>query len=754
MMIRHCLLIGAALFAGRAAAAGMTTDPSFLLAAEFRDLSAYFPTYLANGYVSTFSTRRGTEGAPAYLVAFMDDDPDDVSRPAVVPGWTEVDYSTGPTISGQSWLNKAPLDADHFQEYRQTLDLQSATLTTSYRYVEAGKAARMEVTTFVSAAAPHLAATRLAISPEFDGIVDLSFALNLWAPHAPRLALARITGPQMEEEIAANGLTMEAGFPARTDRAAFWYPGDTHVLEAHGDTAALTLQLAGRAEQGLAMAEAAAIALPVGLTPQDVRVYQSPFRLALNLKLRLQRGRTYVFSKYVALSREHWGGGADEDLRLAAAARATGFDVLQQDHAQVWKGLWQSDIVIEGDPQAQRAVHSELYYLLATSTANTGWPLGACGMTPGYTGHVFWDSDTWVFPALLLLHPERAKSLVEFRDRTLAAAQARAAARGFDGAMYPWEADPERGTEQTPHFAEVLGEREIHVNSDVAVAQWQYYLATLDLNWLRSEGWPVIRAVARFWASRASYDPKHHRYEILHVTSVDEAYSDVPNDTFTNLGAARALRIATTAARAVGERPDPRWGRIAAGLYVPFDPAGAHHLEFDPSLTAHPEGWGGSALPLLYLPALDLPIDAALRRADYEFAVRPHPLSMAAPISMALPPRSTAAASIGDAAAAAAWFGANFTGGTLKAPFNVRTETADNNTGYFVTGSAGFLQNLLFGFSGLRIRDEGLVQAYAPVLPPSWQSMTLQNLTFRGKHLDVRISRAADGQTVLSRQDR
>ena len=160
------------------------------------------------------------------------------------------------------------------------------------------------------------------------------------------------------------------------------------------------------------------------------------------------------------------------------------------------------------DAQAQTVVHSDLYYLLATSTADTRWPMGACGLTPGYTGHAFWDSDTWIFPALLLLHPERAKSLAMFRAYTLPAAQARAQARGFNGAMYPWEADPENGSEQIPFFAHVLSEREIHVNADVAIAQWQYWLATHDREWLKHNGWPVIRNVADFWASRASWSSR------------------------------------------------------------------------------------------------------------------------------------------------------------------------------------------------------------------------------------------------------
>ena len=63
--------------------------------------------------------------------------------------------------------------------------------------------------------------------------------------------------------------------------------------------------------------------------------------------------------------------------------------------------------------------------------------------------HIFWDSDTWMFPPLLLTHPDIARSLVAFRSRTLEAARANARANGRGGAMYPWEAD-ERGRETTP----------------------------------------------------------------------------------------------------------------------------------------------------------------------------------------------------------------------------------------------------------------------------------------------------------------
>jgi trehalose/maltose hydrolase-like predicted phosphorylase len=727
-------------------------EDSFTLSASSEDFRTYFPGLLGNGYFSTLTTLRGTEATPVYLAGFMDRDPADVSRPAAVPGWTSIDYSTGATITGQSWLNKAPLNSRHFQDYRQTLNTHEGTLTTSYGYLEGDKLTHIEVQTLISAAAPHLAATRLRLTPQFDGEVQLSFALNPWALHAPRFALAQLTGAQMELAVAANQLTLEPEFPARADRATIWYSGDTLVDSAAVDQSALTLSLSGRAREGLAMAEAVAIELPAGIPPGQISAEQSAYRLGLNVRLRVERGRTYVFTKYAAVSRAGWGGDVQDDLRLAETARSAGFAALLQAQVSAWHALWNTDIVIEGDDAAQRLVHSELYYLLASTTAETDWSVGACALTTGYLGHVFWDADSWIFPALVLLHPERAQSMLSFRTKTLPAAEARAHAHGFEGAMFPWESDPENGSEQTPHFAYVLGDREIHVNADVAIAQWLYYLASGDREWLRRAGWPVIEGVAKFWASRATYVPSAHRYEILHVTSVDESYSDVPNDTFTNLGAARALGIATAAARALGRQPDPRWDAVAAGLFIPLAPDGRSHIEFDPSVPRLDSGWTGGSLSLLFLPSFDLPMSEALRRADFDVAIEPADKAHIGSASMGLPPRSIAAASVGDGATLTAALRANFTGGTLKSPFNVRTETAGNNTGYFLTGSGGFLQSLIFGYTGLRIRPEGLVPAYAPILPEGWRSMTLKHIVVRGKHENIRVARDGAGHIQLTRE--
>jgi trehalose/maltose hydrolase-like predicted phosphorylase len=727
------------------------TDPSFLLTATSSDFDKYFPTYLANGYLSTMTGPRGTESNLAYLVAFMDYTKEDIARPAAIPGWSGIDYSTGKTTAGEFWLNGVRLGAQAFSDYRQTLNLHDGTLSTSYRYTDdSKKSTAMRVITFTSQASPHLAATQLSITPAFTGTVQLAFWFTLWAPHQPRFPIRTMTADDMLAAVAANNMNvLEPVNHATPDRAPVWYYGYTHVLTHNADPHDLTFWLDGKAEQGLAMAEAAAIGVPADLKPTAVRLVKTAYQLGLVVSVPVRQGKTYVFSKYIAISRQNWGGDSHDALALARTARQTGFDRLLDAHRAAWNLLWQSDIRVEGDPKAQRALHSDLYYLLSNSTVGTAWPMGACALTPNYAGHAFWDSDSWVFPALLLLHPERAKPIVMFRHRTMQPARARALQYGAKGTMYPWEADPETGVDHTPYFAYGVF-REIHLNADIAIAQWQYYLATGDENWLKNYGWPVIREIAEFWVSRVEFNKARDRYEIHHVTSPDEAYDDVPNDSFTNAAARKALDIAVAAAHRVGATPDPNWAQISSRMYVPFSDKEQRHLDFDESVAHDKITWMGSSLSWLAYPNLDLPMSERVRRNDYEFQLNELKVHGDDPNEMMMVMLAVHAAELGEGNVAGQWIDRNLVG-FLKQPFNVRSETAANNAGYILSTSAGFLQSFLYGLTGLRINDQGLSQAYPPVLPAGWKSLTLKNLTFRGQRFDVVVSREPGGKVRLTR---
>jgi len=740
-----------------AAPAFAATDPSFVLTGTSKDFDTYFPSYLANGWFSTMTSVRGTEPNMAYMVAFMDYKKDDISRPAAIPGWSEIDYNPG-----GGWLNSTRVAPHIFTDYAQTLDMHDATLTTSYRFVYANKATDVKVTTFVSQAAQHLAATQLSITPQFDGEVQITFPIRLWTEYAPRLPIGKLTGDQMIASVIASGQTLDNKPIPYSDRTAVWYHGVTHVSGANGDAKDLTLWLDGRAEQGLAMAEAAAIALPKDLAVVDTKLEKNDVKLSLNLTAKVQKGKTYTFTKYIAMSREHRAlgltergnssesGDAKVTLDLVRKARTTGFDKLLAAHQSAWHELWKSDILVDGDANVQKAIHSDLYYLLSNTTVGTAWPMGACALTPNYAGHAFWDSDSWVFPALLLLHPERAKPIVDFRHRTMQPARERAKQFDVKGTMYPWESDPETGVDNTPHFAYDVY-REIHVNADIAIAQWQYWLASGDKKWLKDSGWPVIREIAEFWKSRVSHEKDHDRYEIHHVTSPDEAYNDVPNDSFTNGAARKALDIAIKVAALVGEKADPAWAEISKKMYIPFDEKNQRHLDFDETVPHDKITWMGSSLSWLSYPNLDLPMSPEVRKNNYDFQLHELKVHGDDPNEMMMVMLAVHAAQLGDAKSAGDWVERNLIG-FLKAPFNVRTETVANNAGYILATSAGFIQSFVYGFTGLRIDDQGLHEAYPPTLPAQWKSLTLRNVAFRGKHYDIAVERGTDGKAKLTRR--
>lgn len=122
MYLRRCFLVVLAALPAFGCAA---PRPDFELDATQQSFARYFPTYLANGLFSTQSSLRGTDATLAQMAGLMDYTPDDVSRPAAIPSWTEMDY-----FDGHAWLNDTPVSAQAFQQYRQTLDMYDGTLAT------------------------------------------------------------------------------------------------------------------------------------------------------------------------------------------------------------------------------------------------------------------------------------------------------------------------------------------------------------------------------------------------------------------------------------------------------------------------------------------------------------------------------------------------------------------------------------------------------------------------------------------------
>jgi trehalose/maltose hydrolase-like predicted phosphorylase len=751
---------------------------TFRLTARSRALERYVPTFLANGCFSTASSPRGTDGVLTLIAGLMDRTPGDVSRPAAVPSWAEIDC-----LNGAAWLSETPVTPAAFHDYEQTLDMYDGVLTTSYVWAAGPNPMRVAVTTFVSQAAFHLATTRLTLTPQSTGIVRLRFSLRPGPAPVQRLPLSRLSWVELKDVLARSNatqampasmarpaeapreiltwldlqesLTAEGrmlALPGATapTRAAVWYPGEV-TIRASASLEEMWLHTEGTAINGSAFAEAVAIELPVGVPVDHSRVLEDRGGITIEIDVVLQAGRAYSFTKYASVSREGWSGGITSDTARATAARAHGFARLLEEHTEAWHHLWRADVVVDGDSDLQRIIHSDLFYLLQNSNPEVSWPMGACGLSPNYFGHVFWDCDNWVFPVLLLLHPARAKHLVAFRRRTLEWATANAARRGVAGVAFPWEADPETGAEETPRFAGVNAEREVHLNGDIAIAQWQYFLTTEDLAWLREDGFPVMARAADFYATRVTYDRERGRYELLGVTSVDEKYTDVNNDAYTNAAAWRCLMVAGRAAETLGVTPPARWAEVAAKLYIPYSEQERRHLVFDPSVPHDRRTWMAGALTLLTAPYLDLPMPEDVRRHDYAYAVQKAAELSSEPNQMMLAMFAVHAATLGDAAGALRWLRPT-EHEFLMPPFNMRSETPRNNCVHHLAAACGILQALIYGFTGLRITEEGLVGAYAPILPEAWSALTIRGVTFRGSVFDIVVARGKDGAVRLTRQ--
>ena len=216
----------------------------------------------------------------------------------------------------------------------------------------------------------------------------------------------------------------------------------------------------------------------------------------------LTAGETYSFSVVAsATSTEHFQDPLNEAERLTIFAKLEGTQRLLQHHEEAWQKLWQSDIIIGGDLQAQKDIRFALYHLYSFVREGTGYSLSPMGLSGlGYNGHVFWDTELWMYPPLLVLQPAIAKSILEYRFKRLDAARKNAFSHGYQGAMFPWESSDE-GTEDTPVWA-LTGPFQHHITGCVGWAFWKYYQVTKDKQWLRDRGYPVLKEVADFWSSR------------------------------------------------------------------------------------------------------------------------------------------------------------------------------------------------------------------------------------------------------------
>lgn len=435
----------------------------------------------------------------------------------------------------------------------------------------------------------------------------------------------------------------------------------------------------------------------------------------LFFSIQLKKGETFCISLVgsVCSSRDFFDPYNEAERQVIYAVHE-GEEALMQAHYRLWDELWQGDIRIEGDDDAQRIVRFALFNLYSSCRGGSRLSIPPMGLSlQGYNGHIFWDTELWMYPPMLLLNQDIARSMLDYRFDRLPAARKKALAYGYRGAMFPWESD-DSGEEATPTHA-LTGPFEHHITADIGIACWNYYCVTRDMRWLQREGYPLLKEIADFWASRVTRN-QDGSYSIHNVTGADEYANGVTDNAFTNGAASLALKYACQAAEICGEKVPELWWKIGENIRI---------LQFENGVTREHSTYKGEMIKqadanLLAYP-LGLITDEYRQRQDLEYYAER--IDQKDGPAMSYSVYCVQYARMGEADKAYEMFRRCYEP-NLRKPFGVISETPTSNNPYFMTGAGGLLQAVLNGFCGLQITDEGIVQLPS-ALPSHWKRVTV-----------------------------
>ncbi|MFW6103776.1 MAG: glycosyl hydrolase family 95 catalytic domain-containing protein, partial [Bacteroidota bacterium] len=386
-------------------------------------------------------------------------------------------------------------------------------------------------------------------------------------------------------------------------------------------------------------------------------------------------------------------------------------------HKQTWDDFWkETNVYIEDQPAIERDMRMAIFMLNSFVNEDTEFSTACMGLGRDYWNwKVLWDADFWMYPAILLTNPDAARSMLEYRYNRLDMAKHNAAAHGFEGAMFPWESAS--SGEGTTSLMYLTGPFQHHISSDVGLAFWRYYCVTQDKEWLKNRGYPVLKAVADFWVSRAEKN-EQGQYEIKNVVGSDEFAINVDNDAFTNGSAIQVLKAAHKASGILGKEGDPDWKEVADKLVLRRFPDGTVK-EYDT--------YNGQTIKQADVNLISFPLDVITDRETvrknlnyYENKITEHGPNM----SFAMFAGAAARAGYREETTRL------FEKALLpyrKGPFNILSLRTQGTSTYFGTSAGGLLQAFILGFGGLHFTEDGLVQK-DPLLPEGWGSITYKGI--------------------------
>jgi alpha,alpha-trehalose phosphorylase len=344
-----------------------------------------------------------------------------------------------------------------------------------------------------------------------------------------------------------------------------------------------------------------------------------------------QRLRIVKFLAYAWSGHRSLRAVADQVSAAGVEARHTGWQGLLDSQREYLDDFWEgADVKIEGDGELQQAVRFSMFHTLQAGARGEQRAIAAKGLTgPGYDGHAFWDTESYVLPLLTYTAPRAAGDALWWRHATLDLARERAKQLGLQGAAFPWRTI--HGEECSGYWP--AGTAAFHIGADIADAVLRYQAVTGDEEFERGPGLELLVETARLWRSLGHHDAQG-RFHIDGVTGPDEYSALADNNVYTNLMAQRNLRGAATA---VERHPDRAaeldvdleeaagWRDAAQAMLIPYDSTLGVHQQAE-EFTEHQVWDFAGTRPdqyplLLHFPYFDLYRKQVVKQADLVLAL-------------------------------------------------------------------------------------------------------------------------------------
>ena len=651
-------------------------------------------------------------------------------------GQTVINVTNGKLI--RLYVDDEPFDIRYgeLRSHERMLDFRAGTLSRTAEWVSpAGQAVRISSTRLVSLTQRAIGAISYEVEP-LDGPARIS----------------------VQSELLANEQLPERGGDPRVSAVL-----DNPLLcEYHSGDGTRVVVVHTTGESGLRVG-AAMDHLIDGSSDIKVQVESQAYTDGgvVTATALLQPGQKLRMVKYVAYG---WSGSRtlpavrDQVWAALSAAKQSGWDGLVADQRKYLDDFWdRADVEVDGDAEVQQAVRFALFHVLQAGARAENRAIPAKGLTgPGYDGHAFWDTETYVLPLLSVTTPAAAANALRWRHSTLPMAIERASQLGLKGAAFPWRTIA--GQECSGYWP--AGTAAFHVNADIANAVIRYVDLSGDKAFDRGPGIELLTHTARLWRSLGHHDAQG-RFHIDGVTGPDEYSALANNNVYTNLMAQQNLVAAADAAkrypdraRELGVNPEESagWRDAAQAMSIPYDEAQGVHPQ-DEGFTRLQVWDFADTTPeqyplLLNFTYFDLYRKQVVKQADLVLAMALRGDAFTPAQKLAnfdyYEPMTVRDSSL--SACTQAVMAAEV--GHLDLAFDYLGEAAlmdlrdlENNTrdGVHIASLAGAWMALVAGFGGLR-HEDGLV-SFAPRLPEGLSRLAF-SLFLRGRRLHVEVTHA------------